>query len=95
MIPEYRENMQNDDKKENCIQALESSLRQDMPSEITESVISELTLNAVDWLFNHGYRPDEQLARELAEEACNRYKINWKNKKHGEDNRGKRFGKSW
>ena len=102
MIPENREREENIQKKHNdCIQALEAYLRDEaswdaMQNEhVAAGMEKRLALKAKDWdlKYRAGFTEGDYTA--LAREAIRRYLDNWENKEQGEDNRGKRLGKSW
>ena len=102
MIPENREQAEHTQKKhEDCIQALEAYLRDEaswdaMQNEhVAEGMEKRLALKAKDWnlKYNAGFMEGDYTA--LAREAIRRYLDNWNGKVQGEDNRGRRLGKSW
>lgn len=102
MIPENREQSENIHKRyEDCIQALEKYLRSEaswdaMQNEhVAEGMEKRLAFNAKDWNLKYKAGFTENDCTALAREAIRRYVDNWEGKKQGEDNRGRRLGKSW
>ena len=89
-----------EDWQEQCIQALETALRQEFDSEsikqddIAEAARRRMYIKAIDWGYAHNVDIQPQLATQLANTAIDRYKSNWKNKVQGQDDRGHRFGKT-
>lgn len=100
MIPETRERAEKITDYEECIQALESYLRQEtsysaMSNEhVAAAFEKRLALKAKDWGLKYKADMSEREYISLAREAICRYLNNWKDKKQGEDNRGHRLGKS-
>lgn len=100
MTAENREVEEASNITEDCIQAMESMLRQEFDyasvSQLPDDVIiKRMAMKGYDWCNkNMPSYIDKIDFYFLAKEALERYKKNWKDKEQGEDNRGKRLGKS-
>lgn len=100
MIAETREDNEKDyHVSDDCIQAMESMLRQEFDYNSImqmqdDTVIRRLAMKGYDWCNkNVPSYLDKVDFYDLAKEALERYKENWKGKEQGEDDRGHRFGK--
>lgn len=85
-----------------CVQALESYLRQEISPDVINNAASivlenlekRLTQKAEDWARKYNAPLEEVDCKSAATDAIQRYSKNWRNKKQGTDNRAHRFGKS-
>lgn len=105
MIPETREQLEKSNSAEtyeDCVQALESYLRQEISPDVInnatftvlENLKTRLEQKAEDWSMKNKVEFGEDTCKSAAVDAISRYIVNWKNKKQGDDNRACRFGKS-
>lgn len=100
MIPENREQTEQQQNIESCIQALESYLRQEANYEaMSNSMVAagmekRLAMKAKDYCIKYDMQLPEEVYIQIAREAITRYLHNWKGKVQGEDDRGHRLGKS-
>lgn len=101
MIAENREQVENTrDYYAECTQALMSYLRQEASYEmlqnnrIHEAMKRRLIIKAKDWAIKNEVQFTEDEYKQLAENTLATYLVNWQDKIQGEDNRGKRLGKS-
>lgn len=97
MIPETRECSIN---KEDCIQALESYLRQEVSyqalfnKQILQGIKDRLMFKVKDFGLKYAVKISDNECEKYADEALSRFMDNWKDKEQGMDNRGHRLGKS-
>jgi len=101
VIAENREQVERHMTREDCIQALESYLRQEasynmlIDPKLKDTMQQRLAIKAKDFGLKYNMCMSENDYSTLAQDAISRYLYNWKNKQQGIDDRGHRLGKSW